>query len=431
MGDQGRQAAGLGAPSRRATIASAMAIGLVASGVVGLPALSATASTPTLTAHAPAAPSSVAAMVASRKKKKKKKKSKRIAALTGLRVSAPAHRATTLTWRPATRACAYRIVVANNSGFRGALVYKSRSVIPRFDVPNLQRGTRYFFQVRGLCGSRMGRPAVKSAVHNSSSVTVRAGTFNVFRGGGSLPNSDARVDLIGSVINNANFAAVGLQEVNTEMVGRIMSRVGSSYSEAPIFNSRGGNSTGGRILYHRYLVKPVGTGRLIALPARSGTRYGMLQRFEENSTGAQFIFVSAHLSNLAGRAASDERAGQTRTLVRAVRGFNRWGLPTMYVGDFNSNRAHKYVYDAPARVFDGYRIANSVETAPRTIRANLNSYNSLRTTPAVGGYHVDYVMTDGAPAVRWEMLARLNGSRYATPFVSDHNPVAADIQIPW
>jgi len=362
---------------------------------------------------------------------RKKKKPKRIAKLTGLRASAPAHRSTTLTWRPASRACAYRIVVANNSGFRGATFYKSRSAIPRFDVPNLQRGTRYFFQVRGLCGSRKGPPAVTSAVHNSASVTVRAGTFNVFRGDGTLPNSDARLNLIGSVINNGNFAAVGLQEVNTEMVGRIMMRVGNSYSEAPIYNSRGGNSTGGRILYQRYLVKPVGTGRLIALPARSGTRYGMVQRFEDNSTGAQFIFVSAHLSNLAGRAASDERARQTTTLVRAVRGFNKWGLPTMYVGDFNSNRARKYIYDAPARVFDGYRIANSVETAPRTVRANLNSYNSLRTVPAVGGYHVDYVMTDGAAALRWEMLARFNGSRYATPFVSDHNPVAADIQIPW
>ncbi|MGV1037625.1 MAG: endonuclease/exonuclease/phosphatase family protein [Candidatus Nanopelagicales bacterium] len=427
MGDSCKRGTGLGASAHRATVASVAAAGLVASGVVALPALTATAVAPTLTAHAPAASSSVAAMVASRKKKKPK----RIAKLTGLRVSAPAHRATTLTWRPAKRACAYRIVVANNSGFHGAIFYKSRSAIPRFDVPNLQRGTRYFFQVRGLCGSRKGAPAVGSAVHNSGSVTVRAGTFNVFRGGGSLPNSEARLNLIGSVINNASFVAVGLQEVNTEMVGRIMQRVGKSYSEAPIHNSRGGNTTGGRILYQRYLVNPVGTGRLIALPARSGTRYGMLQRFKEKSTGAQFIFASAHLSNLAGRAASDERARQAKTLVRAVRGFNRWGLPTIYVGDFNSNRARKYIYDAPARVFDGYRIANSVETAPHTVRANLNSYNSLRTSPAVGGYHVDYVMTDGAAAVRWEMLARLNGSRYATPFVSDHNPVAADIQIPW
>ncbi len=291
----------------------------------------------------------------------------------------------------------------------------------------------------------------------SAPTAITAGTFNINNGKVVLGNSSARLDRVANEVRRANFDVFGVQEANTEMRDRLMARIGNTYSYSLIGNSKGINMTGGLIFYRRDLFSAGQNQGAVLLPYPGGAqaRYALYQDFYHRGSGSRFMFVSTHLSSTGGRAGSDIRSMQTNHMVGTIRQLNYAGLPLVFVGDMNSNRAKKYVYDAPRQVFLANGLSDVFDRTPTRRNERFNSFNALVRAPAVGGYRPDQLYVDGSIAVvQTEVMVRLitkkkkvkvkvkvkgktktktkikKVSLYRTPFVSDHNAIRALIVLP-
>ena len=283
----------------------------------------------------------------------------------------------------------------------------------------------------------------------NTTAAVMAGTFNINHGRSGLGASAQRLNGITAEIRRAGFDVVGLQEAATEMRDKLIPRLRPTYAYSLLGDSKGRNSTGGQIFYKPDVLTPGSIAGIIELPSPSNSnqRSGLYQDFYHRATGAHFLFTSVHLSNLAGRAASDVRHAQATRLMDGLNSVNRAGLPLVLAGDMNSNAASKYVYDAPRRVYHGNGLSEVFDRAATKVNAKYNSFNHLQATPRLGGYRPDQIYVAGKVGVQYaETMVRLvtkkvkvrkkgrvikkKVKRYKTPFVSDHSAIRAIVQIP-
>lgn len=277
-----------------------------------------------------------------------------------------------------------------------------------------------------------------------SSTSVTVGTFNVHKGSSTLGNSSGRLDRVASEIRRGGFDVVAIQEAATTMRGQLNARLRPTYAYSLVGNSRGINMTGGQIFYRPDVLYAGQTQGTIPLPTASGPqRFALYQDFYHRASGAHFLFVSVHLSNGDGRAASDRRAAQTREMTGRIKAINKAALPMIVGGDMNSNRGGKYVYDAPRQVLQGNGFGEVFDRAPARVNASFNTFNRLSRKPPKGGYRPDQIYVTGDIGVQYtETMVRLVvkkkrvGSKvkkvklYRTPFASDHNPVRSVVTIP-
>lgn len=301
----------------------------------------------------------------------------------------------------------------------------------------------------------MGAAGVSSAAaaHNTTTANaptvVRVATFNVNNGAASgLGAGGARMDRITTEIRRTGADVVGLQETATAMRDQLASRLHPTHTYSLLGDSKGRNNTGGQIFYRPDVLRPGTLTGIISLPGHTGrSRSGLYQDFYHQQTGTHLLFASVHLSNGDGRAASDVRATQTQHLMAALTSVNTAKLPLIVAGDMNSNRAHKYVYDAPRQTFTAYGFSDVFTRATSTSNAAFNTFNRLERIPRKGGYRPDQIyvpatvgVTDASTLVRTVRKKVRSGTktkrktrfvlRYRTPFVSDHNPVAATVTLP-
>ncbi len=300
-----------------------------------------------------------------------------------------------------------------------------------------------------LATTALAIPSVAAPTPRVGAVTLTVGTFNVNNGDSGLGNGAARMDRITGEIHRAGFDVVGIQEASTAMREQLAPRLSSTYAHSLLGDSKGRNATGGQIFYRTSTLYAGQFQGTIQLPTLSGKpRYGLYQDFYHRSTGARFLFVSTHLSNLDGRAASDARSRQAQELINRLAAINTEGLPLIVAGDMNSNHAKKYGYDAPRRVFQSSGLSEVFDrTATKKVNANFNSFNRLQRVPAYGGYRPDQVYVSESIGVQYaetmvevvkkKVKVRKQGKvvtktvkRYKTPFISDHNPIRSIVTVP-
>jgi endonuclease/exonuclease/phosphatase family metal-dependent hydrolase len=365
---------------------------------------------------------------------------------TGLRVSSRAKAGLSLAWggRAAGR---YVITQATNPSLTaGVRRYSVTSLSRTFTPYDLRRGTRYWFQVRGYSGSiGSGASNVVSAVAPSAGLNVRVMTYNLLhdtpegRRDGVAPWSQRRPGAL-ALINKANPDVLGVQEASgwvgavkgPRVVDDLRNRLGAgkyTLAHTEITPGKPGwMRTARYILYRTSAYRAAASGGHWTL---AKGRYAAYQLLQSRSTGARFLAVSVHLEPGGGRTVDMRRKAQTERLLSLVRSYRaRYDVPVVYMGDFNSHQGN--VVDGPGITFRAAGHVDADEVAQVRVNRKYNSANQYKRTPATGGYDVDHVYVPAGVAVRrWEIVMNLSRGRFVGAIPSDHNPIAADVVLPY
>jgi endonuclease/exonuclease/phosphatase family metal-dependent hydrolase len=331
----------------------------------------------------------------------------------------------------------------------GVRTYSISSQARTFTPYDLTRGARYWFQVRAFGGSFGSAPSnVVSAVAPSASQNVRVMTYNLLHSSrdGELvgteriaPWTERRTPAV-ALVQKADPDVIGVQEASDwldapmgpKLVDDFAARLGEGrYTVARTDippGERGWFRTARYILYRTSTYRAVGDGGFWTL---APGRWAAYQLLEHRTSGARFLAVSVHLEAGTGEAVDLRRAEQTKALLAAVETFRATqDVPVVYVGDFNSHE--RRIVDGPGNVFRAAGHVDADEVAQTLVNRQFNSTNGYRRTPGVGSLDLDHVFTPPGVAVRrWEMRLDLVAGQFVGAIPSDHNPVVADVVLPY
>lgn len=166
-------------------------------------------------------------------------------------------------------------------------------------------------------------------------------------------------------------------------------------------------------------------------------KYAVWVQLRDRATRTVFVVVDAHLQPYKGRSKDLMREAQTKKLISDMARANPNKFPVIYAGDFNSNKSNadqsRYPggFDAPLKVFQAAGIPDVFDSAETNVNGTWNSANQAINPPLRHSDHVDHIYADAAIEARqFKVIVSIDGSRYATPFATDHNPVRATLRIP-
>jgi endonuclease/exonuclease/phosphatase family metal-dependent hydrolase len=355
----------------------------------------------------------------------------KVGAVTGVAVSGVTTTSMKVSWAAATNASTYEVQWAKSIGM--TIDFHSKVVSTKgTSLTNLTPGVLYYVKVRGLNDDAKGPlTAARSQQLPTAPFTTTVITYNLCgqdkcrepSKNAVLPTWSKRKPIAGAIARRANADVIATQESHDEDTRFITQLPGfavASYKSA-------------KTLFYR-------TARLSKL--RSGTitldsthnRYAVWAEFRDRTTRTRFIVADPHLEPYKGKTKDDLRRAQTKKLIAAVKSANPEHLPVVYAGDFNSNKSNASYsggYDAPEQVFQAAGIPDSYTTANDWLNKAYNS-GSQAINPPIRHYdHIDHVYVDPKIKVgRWQTMTTMSGSRYATPFATDHNPVRVVLTIP-
>jgi endonuclease/exonuclease/phosphatase family metal-dependent hydrolase len=330
-------------------------------------------------------------------------------------------------------------------------VYRVRGDANEFTPYGLAKGRKYYFRVRALNGSTPSAfTGTQQTVVQSAQQRVRVMTYNLkeahldgtAEGSGHVaPWLTKRRPAQEALIRRAHPDVIGIQEAATlYRRGTAAWRqadvlYASLYGEYTLANTetppwqRGTRRTGNYILYRDATWAPVGQGGHWGLGDRRTAAYQVLRN---RSTGAKFLFISAHLWQGLGRAGDLKRKQETQRLVRHGHRLAKGaGVPVVYVGDFNSDSCKGHAFDAPSMVMRSHHIADAYNVAQARKRARYNTANQYLRRPPHHGARIDYIFAPHGIGVRsWKLVMKLRHRSFVGTIPSDHNPLVSDLMIP-
>jgi endonuclease/exonuclease/phosphatase family metal-dependent hydrolase len=363
---------------------------------------------------------------------------------------------TYLTWhsKPVTGSV---IEQATDSEFtQGLHTYRINGPSKSFTPFGLTDGVTYYFRVSGV-NNGMQSPTSKSTSvvvgTNESPVTVLSyNTLDASFDGEKHPGSTAapfaqrRGGQI-ALINASNAAVVGIQEANACLVHRpgqpcyrqidsLADGLSPQYVLDDTDNSTAGvdRYAGNYILYNPSLVTPVDAGGHWLIGNSSVMRYAEYQAFQDNVTGAKFVFVTTHLIAPSGAKYDELRGQETQRMLTQSRAYAAsLGIaPLVYTGDYNSYRDEWQHTDKPGLGMGAIGFADGVDIAQSRTNAQYDSINGLYRTPPQGHGSADHVFVSPGVAVQsWGELLNLSGGKYVGTIPSDHNPVVSSVVLPY
>ena len=315
----------------------------------------------------------------------------------------------------------------------------------------LEPGRQYWFAVQAYNSTTPSLLSpVVTAVPTSAGLDIRAMTYNVMRAkrdgtvvsGNLVAPWSTRKHLVASLIRSEDPDVIALQEASDwssgskgdpRQVDSLREALGSSTyalartevppTEAHYFR------TGRYILYKSSVFRAVGEGGAWDL----GEPFVAYQILEHLQTGTRILALSVHLESGISHTLDIRRQAQTKLLLEKVRTYLAGRpMPVLYMGDYNSHERSKHVIDGPGTVLRPAHMVDSDEVAPVTVNRTLNSANQfLRVAPRYSA-HVDHIyVPPGVGVRRFEVVASLTGGRYVGNIPSDHNPVVADLVVPY
>jgi endonuclease/exonuclease/phosphatase family metal-dependent hydrolase len=188
------------------------------------------------------------------------------------------------------------------------------------------------------------------------------------------------------------------------------------------------------VLYKKSTWSPVGNGGhwdIGRLP-EGGSRYGVYQVLRHRSSGASVLFVTTHLYTPGGLAGDRLRQQETESLIARSRAFasEQGGLPIVYAGDFNSHELHPL--DGPAVAMRRAKAADGFSVSQIFANRQYNSANQYYRTPPASADNIDHIFADPGVGMRaWSQVLQLSAGKFRGVIPSDHNPVLADLTIPY
>lgn len=146
--------------------------------------------------------------------------------------------------------------------------------------------------------------------------------------------------------------------------------------------------------------------------------------------GAEFVVVDTHLM-YGSDSKSDRTRGRQMSAGLARIGTIAGGLPTIWPGDYNSNKTRKT--DAPAVALKAAGMKDSINLAAQKTNTDTNSAKRRTATAPVvtNGNQLDHIYVSGGVTVsRWTQVVEAENGRYVAPFVTDHNSIIATVGVP-
>lgn len=319
-------------------------------------------------------------------------------------------------------------------------------------VDGLRPGTTYCFQLRGQNSAGYGYrggPHCKVTVRSSRSVPAASiplvvGTWNTCSTAcaTSLGPWSTRGPWVRNRIEQMDVGAggravdvVAIQEGN-EATSYLTDELDGTFTRG----CQTGDGTGSRyddnqsvfVRDATYEVVPDTNGGLSFEQYDDKAHGACWVKVREKESGQEVVVVGLHLWPQNSALGDSRRAAQTDDVADAVNA----AFPdetVVYAGDFNSTRSR--ATDGPLKRLYAEGQDDAYDQSLRYLsRPTRNSASGTSTTIRnswTWGDHVDRVFAPaGVHVATWEVDYRLDGSRYASPMLSDHNPVLVSLLIP-
>ncbi|HVV76462.1 MAG TPA: endonuclease/exonuclease/phosphatase family protein [Mycobacteriales bacterium] len=359
-----------------------------------------------------------------------------------------------LTWTSGS-ATGYRIEQATNASMTAN--HKSYTILgptTSFTPYGLHRGTTYWFRVRSLNEATASVATAPVSLRAQSSMQpLRVMTYNVREadldgqreGSGVVAPWSQRKVGVAKFIEQSAPDVVAVQEAASwvkrvkgpRQIDSLNAELGGTYALAhteippsqPYYKR-----TADYILYRKDTYAAVGTGDHWDL-GYSGqvNHWAAYQILRNRSTGAKFLMVCTHLLIPRGHTADVERERQTLRLIHDARSFARahGNLPIVFAGDWNSDQWRHHP-DGPSVAMHSQGIPKASLIAQRHVNAIFNTANNYERRPSQSQAHIDDMFVSPGIGVRsWRELMHRSGGRLVGLIPSDHNPVVADLEIPY
>ncbi len=353
---------------------------------------------------------------------------------------------TYLTWT-SPAASGYTIEQATDAAFStGIYSYVTSDDTHRFTPTGLLRGRPYWFRIRSRTGTTASSYSAAVSVTPVTAVQqIRTVTYNslssTFDGSPihatlHQPSWWQRRPGQVALLRGANADVIAIQEAGpvvsrtpfTLQVNSIANGLGSDYAVA---NSDPGPNNGGNyVLYRRSTISQVGTGGCWQLGYAHTATYQLLRT---KSTGATFLYVTPHLDSVRGPVYDAQRRVETDTMITDAKAYAKYHQVTsiVYGGDTNSWPGRWETTDTPGLAMQRNLTTDTFAAARYHTSAQYASINLYTPTPALGGSADRQFVTGGIAVAGWGELLNLYQGKFLGVIPSDHNPVYADIQLPY
>ncbi len=325
----------------------------------------------------------------------------------------------------------------------------------QFTPYGLMAGTRYWFRVRALNGAtRSAWSSAVSATPQTGEARIRVVAYNLLgmwadgergdfgKGEVVKPWMTSRRPAAAALVRPVTPDIVLVQEASSWTAGwaspwqvdTFASTLGSDYRVARTQGRAGEPDyirTGNHVVYRASVFDAVGNGGHWSL---GNGRYAAWQLLRHKATGAELLAVSTHNTSLAGASYDVKRRAEFDRLLSLVTHYRstRGPVPVVYGGDVGSVRARWHPYDPPGVVIRGSGGVDTIEAAQRVTNAKYSSYNHYTRVPKQATGSGDRIFVSAGVGVRaWAQLLRLSSGKFVGTIPSDHNPVLADITVPY
>jgi endonuclease/exonuclease/phosphatase family metal-dependent hydrolase len=317
----------------------------------------------------------------------------------------------------------------------------------QFTPYGLVKGRTYYFRVRAINnGTPSYGSALVSAVKMTTQQRLSVMTYNVLQatadggiaGGQVIAPWSQRQPRVVGYINQASPDLIGLQEAGSwtgavkgpRQVDTLTTALGGVYrlarTETPP-SEPGYFRTANYILYKAATYQTVGTGWHWTLPSNHLASY---QGLQNRLTGARVLFVVPHLgveSTDAVRQADMKWMMSAASTLAASQ-----HASVIYAGDFNSNANRYHLFDGPSVAARAGHVADGLDAAQWLGNQRYNSANGYWRTPPAFGQSIDHIYASpGVAVVSWRLLLNLTNGSFVGVMPSDHNPLVADMTIPY
>jgi endonuclease/exonuclease/phosphatase family metal-dependent hydrolase len=344
---------------------------------------------------------------------------------------------------------------ATNSSFTAEVrTYKITGSGRQLTPARLVSGTAYWFRVRSVnVNTPSGFTAAVSATPSGRGQDLRVMTYNILSlsndgtqaAGGTISPWSRRRSAVASYINQVKPDLIGIQEGASwtgavrgpRQVDDLVKVLGGTYglamTETPP-SQPGYFRVGSYLLYKKSTWSPVGNGGHwnIGTMPQGGSRYGTYQVLRHRTNDASVLFVTTHLYTSGGLAGDRLRQQETESLIARSRALaaEQGGLPIVYTGDFNSHELHPL--DGPAVAMSKAKVADGFRVSQIFANQQYNSANQYYRTPPASSHNIDHIFADPGVGMRaWSQVLQLSAGKFLGVIPSDHNPVLADLTIPY
>jgi endonuclease/exonuclease/phosphatase family metal-dependent hydrolase len=369
---------------------------------------------------------------------------------TNLQVSST-DEGTSLTWNSGA-VTGFTVTQATDAAMtQNVQTYTITGQDQQFTPPHLAAGTTYYFQVEAVNNSTVSAASnTVQAMSMSSAQPVKLMTYNILEATADgrseghntvAPWSKRRTGVI-NFINKAAPDVVSIQEGGSwvaavrgpRQVDDLVTGLGGTYSladtEIPPSQPHYFR-TGCYILYKTADYTAVEPGGHWGL---GDSRWAAYQVLQNNASGAKFLVVAPHLMVTKNGGTDQMREDEAESMVSQATAYDTTvgNVPIVYAGDFNSDPSQAHSFNGPSNYLLSQSMDDSFDVSPKHKHAKFDSANGYYTKPPKHAERIDYIFAPPGVAVTgWKMLLNLKHGKFHGVIPSDHNPVVADLRIPY